>query len=102
MIDFYPKYHCEFNFVEVFWGPQKHGAKQNCTFNFNDHLELVPKALDSVSICKIRKFVRKSYRYVDAYCIKSSDGKSSSTQMVKYAVKKYRGHRKNSFSHFKK
>jgi hypothetical protein len=100
MTDFYPKHHCEFNFIEMFWGASKAWCRANCTFNFNDHLELVPKALDSVSICKIRKFARKSYRYMDAYRIKSSDGNSLSTQMIEYAVKKYRGHPKIPFRIF--
>ena len=34
---------------------------------------------------------------MDAYRIKSSDGNSLSTQMIEYAVKKYRGHRKIPF-----
>lgn len=94
IIDFYPKYHCEFNYIEMFWGASKAWSRARCTFNFPDHVELVPKALESVSICKIRKFARKSYRYMDAYRIKGSDGNSLSCKMIEYAVKKYRGHRK--------
>jgi hypothetical protein len=93
-IDFYPKYHCEFNFIEMFWGAAKAWSRANCSFNFNEHVEMVPKALESVSITKIRKFARKSYRYMDAYRIKNSEGNSLTCKQIEYAVKKYRGHRK--------
>lgn len=70
LIDFYPKYHCEFNNIEMFWGAAKAWCRARCTFNFNDHVVLVPKAIERVSVYKIRKFTRKSYRYMDAYRIK--------------------------------
>ena len=66
LIDFYPKYHCEFNYIEIFRGAAKAWCRARCSFNFNDHVKLVPQALDSVSIAKVRKFARKSYRYIDA------------------------------------
>ena len=93
-IDFYPKYHCEFSHIEMFWGAAKSWIRGNCTFNFNHHVNMVPKALDSVSISKIRKFARKSYRYMDAYRITDSGGNSSTCKQVEFSVKKYRGHRK--------
>ena len=93
-IDYYPKYHCEFNYIEMFWGAAKAWSRANCTFNFNDHVRLVPKALDSVSLTKIKKFARKSYRYMDAYRITSSGGNSLTCKQIEYAVKRYRGHRK--------
>lgn len=93
-IDFYPKYHCEFNYIEMFWGAAKAWSRARCTFNFNDHVALVPKAIDSVSIAKIRKFARKSYRYMDAYRLKHSNEHSLTCRQIEYAVKKYRGHRK--------
>jgi hypothetical protein len=91
---YYPKYHCEFNYIEMFWGAAKAWSRSRCTFNWNDHIVLVPQALESVSIAKIRKFARKSYRYMDAYRVKDSGGSSLNIQQIEYAVKKYRGHRK--------
>ena len=78
----------------MFWGAAKALFRANCTFNFNDHVQIVPKALESVSITKIRKLARKSYRYMYAYRIKNSEGNSLTCKQVEYAVKKYRGHRK--------
>jgi hypothetical protein len=93
LIDFYPKYNNEFNYIETFWGAAKAWCRANCTFTFKDHVKLVPKALESVTLCKIRKFARKSYRYMDAYRVRGNDGNSLSSKMIEYAVKKYRGHR---------
>ena len=93
-IDYYPKYHCEFNYIEMFWGAAKAWTRARCSFNFNDLVVLVPKALVNVSLTKIRKFARKSYRYMDAYRVKGSDGNSLTVQQIEYAVKKYHGHRK--------
>jgi hypothetical protein len=93
-IDYYPKYHCEFNYIEMFWGAAKAWSRANCTFNFNDHVKLVPKALNSVALSKIRKFARKSYRYMDAYRITGSGGNFLTCKQIEYAVKKFRGHRK--------
>ena len=99
-IDFYLKYHCEFNYIEMFWGATKKWSRGNCAFNFNNHIQLVPKALDCVSVSKIMKFARKSYRYMDAYRVKDSKGNSLTCRQIEHAVKLYRGHRKIPLSIF--
>jgi hypothetical protein len=44
-----------------------------------------------VPLSLIRKFARKSWRYMDAYREKS--GQKLTTKQVEYAVRKYRRHR---------
>jgi hypothetical protein len=93
-IDFYPKYHCDFNFIEMFWGAAKAYARKNCNYDFHHLIEIVPLALESVSLSKIRKYARKSYRYIDLYRVRGTVGNSLTPKQIEYAVKEYRQHRK--------
>ena len=34
---FYPKYHCELNFIEMVWGWMKNYHRKTCTCDFADH-----------------------------------------------------------------
>ncbi|CAG8837121.1 8961_t:CDS:2, partial [Cetraspora pellucida] len=59
-IIFYPKFHCELNYIETFWGLQK----------------TVPLALNSVPLPTICRYARKAFHYMDAYR-KSLNGKAA-------------------------
>jgi hypothetical protein len=49
--------------------------------------QVVPIALNQVSLLEIRAFARKSYRYMDAY------RNGLNVKQAEYAVKKYKRHR---------
>src|SRR6185503_6552459 len=51
--------------------------------NNNDLLRVIPEVLNSIPITTIRKFARKSWRYMDAY------DKGLGGRMAGWAVKKY-------------
>ena len=48
----------------------------------------VPLALNSVSLCKIRRFARRCYRFMSAYRL------GLSGRAAIFAAKKYKSHRK--------
>ena len=83
---FYPKFHCELNYIESFWAEAKRYSRLHCDYSFNHLKEVVPRALDSISITKIRRFSRRSARYMSAYELGLS-GKAAV-----FAVKQYRSH----------
>lgn len=84
----YPKFHCECNFIERYWGAAKRTARQECDYSFRSLANNLSSFLDQVSLAVIRRFARKAWRYIDAYC-KDYDAKTA-----EFAVKKYKSHRR--------
>ncbi|CAG8630535.1 7618_t:CDS:2, partial [Scutellospora calospora] len=66
----------------------KRYARLNCNYTFKSLKKTVPKALDSVSLMKIRRFAHHSARFMSANELGLS-GKAAI-----FAVKKYRSHRR--------
>jgi len=45
---FYPKFHCELNFIEFLWGVAKRYAYENCEYSFQELWDTIPYALEAV------------------------------------------------------
>ena len=88
-IIFYPKYHCELNFIENAWGWLKSYHRSNCTYNFKDLESGLPNTiLNIIPLSCIRKYYRSCLRFMDAYRV------GLTGQLLEFTMKKYSGHRR--------
>src|SRR5688500_3709789 len=88
MCMFYLKFHYELNYVVYFWAEAKRYSRLHCNYSFEHLKDVVPRALNSISLTKIRRFSRRSARYISAYELGLS-GKAAV-----FAIKRYRSHRR--------
>jgi len=87
-VEFYPKFHCECNFIERVWGEAKRVARAECDYLFGSLLVKVPRILSEIPLAKIRRFQQRAWRYIHAYSL------GLSGPLAEWAVTKYRSHRR--------
>jgi hypothetical protein len=87
-IMFFPKYHCEFNFIEMIWGWAKSHHRRTCTYNYPDLKERLPKTLTEVMPLA---FVRRAARF----CLRFMSGYRAglSGPLLDFTMKKFKSHR---------
>lgn len=85
---FYPKFHCELNYIEYFWAEVKRYTRENCNYSFKELEETIRKGLDFPSLKTIRRFANRSMRWMEAY-----DQKLTKEQRD-FAEKQYKSHRR--------
>jgi hypothetical protein len=78
ILEFYPKFHCECNWIERFWSDVKRDVRSNCDYTFAGLKEHLPVALDNASPAdeiptRIRRYYKRCWKYIEAY----SNGKDA-------------------------
>jgi hypothetical protein len=88
-IIFYPKYHCELNYIEMIWCWLKSYFRDHPTSRFPELVAMIPDTIDNVlPISFIRKCARHCYNYMVGY------SKGYTGHLLEYAIKTYSSHRK--------
>jgi hypothetical protein len=88
-IIFFPKYHCELNFIEMVWGFVKNKLRRHCKYSYSDLERNFPVFLDEVPISFVKKAARHCYRFMSGYRNTEFTG-----PLLDYIMKKYSSHRK--------
>ena len=57
---FYLKFHCELNFIKMFWDAAKRYTYNNCDYSFKGLEKTVSEALNSISLETIRCYARRA------------------------------------------
>ena len=95
---FLPKFHCELNFIEYFWGAVKKYLHDHCDYTFSTLQENLPKALESVAVETIRKWEHRMWRWLEAYddgLAAHDDGLAAHEAQLhvqKFSSRKYKSH----------
>lgn len=88
-----PKFHCELNYIEYFWGTVKRYLRSNCDYTFATLQQNMPLALASIDKLLIRKWQNRMMRWTEAY----RDGlsvKNAQLRVQAFSSKKYTSHRR--------
>jgi transposase len=86
---FYPKYHCELNYIELIWGWIKGYHRRSCTYNFADLEAGLPGTMENE--IPLLFTIQRYYRF----CLGFMSGYRAGLTgvLLDYSARKYKGHR---------
>ena len=90
---FLPKFHCELNFIEYFWGKVKKYLRDNCDGTFDTLKINMPLAMQSVQLSTIRLWEHRMHRWMEAYRT-GLDTKDAQFRVRQFSSTKYKSHRR--------
>jgi hypothetical protein len=64
---YYPKFHCELNYIEMVWAYSKKKLRRTCTYNYHDLCRELPEALHDVPVEFHRRALRHCFRFMSGY-----------------------------------
>ena len=88
-----PKFHCELNPIERVWAEAKRYSKAYCKYSSKNLRNVIPPALDSVTLESMQKHFRKVRHYMFAY-LEGVPGGSELEKLVKDYKKAIKSHRR--------
>ncbi|OAD08036.1 hypothetical protein MUCCIDRAFT_158274 [Mucor lusitanicus CBS 277.49] len=95
IFELYPKYHCECNWIEMYWGAAKREACLGCDYTVKSLDANLNNFLDKAGhLPHIRRYFRRAMEYIEAYN-KCNDGREVVSAVKKFVEKKYLLHRKS-------
>ena len=84
---YFPKFHCELNYIEMVWAYVKAKLRRLCIFSIHALRESLPVELDTIPEAFFRRAARHCFRFMSGY----RQGLVGS--LLDYTQRKYKGHR---------
>ena len=67
LVEFFPKFHCELNWKEYYWGKAKRYTRENCNYTLDGLRATIPVARSSISSSTIHGYFHRCMRHIQAY-----------------------------------